>query len=95
MPNRITRRQFAATVVTGALLIVGIVKRDRVLGWFGPRDWARAGFCGAAAGIAVGTVANDSGSVLLVLGMIYLAVTAGYCWATDGSAEPQQHVEGL
>ena len=29
----------------------------------------------------VGTLANDSGSVLLVIGTIYLAVAAGYFWA--------------
>ena len=32
----------------------------------------------------VGTVANDSGSVLLVLGTIYLAVAAGFFWAIGG-----------
>jgi ABC-type uncharacterized transport system permease subunit len=36
---------------------------------------------GALAGVLVGTVANDSGSVLLVIGTIYLAVCAGFFWA--------------
>ncbi|HEX2129563.1 MAG TPA: hypothetical protein VHF58_10150 [Solirubrobacterales bacterium] len=64
------------------LLVVGLVRRDTVLGWFG-RHWAaRAGFLGAVAGVLVGTVANDSGSVLLVLGTIYISVAAGFFWAT-------------
>jgi hypothetical protein len=60
-----------------------------VLGWFGERRWARAGFCGALAGVSVGTIANDSGSVLLVIGMIYLAVSVGFYWATNGSTKPE------
>ena len=40
----------------------------------GPRAGRAAGFLGALAGVLVGTVANDSGSVLLVIGTIYLAV---------------------
>jgi hypothetical protein len=39
-------------------------------------------------GVLVGTVANDSGSVLLVIGGIYLAVVAGFYWATNVSNKP-------
>ena len=70
---------FGATVV---LLIVGLVHRSSVLGWFGDRRAARAGFLGAVAAIVVGSVANDSGSVLLVIGTIYLAACAGFFWGT-------------
>ena len=63
-----------------------------MLGWFGDRRWARAGFLGALAGVLVGTVANDSGSVLLVIGMIYLSVSAGFYWATNGSTKPERDV---
>ena len=52
-----------------------------MLGWFADRWAARAAFVGAAAGVLVGTVANDSGSVLLVIGTVYLAVTTGFFWA--------------
>ena len=46
-----------------------------MLGWFGDRWAARAGYLGRRSpGCCVGTVANDSGSVLLVIGTIYLAV---------------------
>ena len=67
----------------GALLIAGAVRRRRVAGWFGDRWAARAGYLGAVAGVLLGTVANDSGSVLLVIGTIYLAVCAGFYWATQ------------
>ena len=65
-----------------AVLVAGAVQRRRVLSWFDRRRLALSGFLGAVAGILVGTIANDSGSVLLVIGTIYLAVAAGYFWAT-------------
>ena len=66
-----------ATVV---LLVVGFVRRDSILAWFG-RHWpARVSFIGALVAVLVGTVANDSGSVLLVIGTIYLAACAGFVW---------------
>ena len=51
--------------------------------WFEGRWAARAGFLGALAGVLVGTVANDSGSVLLVIGTVYLGVFAGFFWASS------------
>jgi cell division protein FtsW (lipid II flippase) len=70
-------------VACGALLIAGAIRRRRVSAWFGDRWAARAGYLGAVAGVLLGTVANDSGSVLLVIGTIYLAICAGYYWATQ------------
>lgn len=67
------------------LLIVAIARRRTILAWFGDGWAARSGFLGAVAGISVGTVANDSGSVLLVIGMITLALSAGFFW---GISEP-------
>jgi hypothetical protein len=66
-----------------ALLGAGFLRRRRVLGWFGERWAARGGFLGALAGVLVGTAANDSGSLLLVIGTIYLAIAAGFFWATS------------
>jgi hypothetical protein len=68
------------------VLVVGAVKRDAVLAWFGDAWAARSGFLGAVVGILVGTLANDSGSVLLVIGTIYLAIAAGFFWATPTEA---------
>jgi hypothetical protein len=64
------------------LLGLGAWRRETILGWFGESWAARSGFLGALVGILVGTVANDSGSLLLVIGTIYLAVCAGFFWAT-------------
>ena len=68
------------------VLVAGAVKRDAVLSWFGDAWAARSGFLGAVVGILVGTLANDSGSVLLVIGTIYLAIVAGFFWATPTEA---------
>jgi hypothetical protein len=73
-------------VASVLLLVVGLVCRDAVLGWFGDRWAARCGFVGAVTGVLVGTVANDSGSILLVLGTIYLAASAGFFWAEAGES---------
>lgn len=70
-------------------LVAGFVWRRRVLAWFGEGWAARCGFLGALAGVLVGTVANDSGSVLLVIGTIYLAVSAGFFWATFRANVPR------
>jgi hypothetical protein len=68
----------AAVLVLGA----GFVRRRNVLSWFGEAWAARSGFLGALVGVLVGTFANDSGSVLLVIGTIYLAIAAAFFWAT-------------
>jgi hypothetical protein len=64
------------------VLVAGAVKRHTVLAWFGDAWAARSGFLGALVGVLVGALANDSGSVLLVIGTIYLAISAGFFWAT-------------
>ncbi len=67
--------------ITVGLLIVGWRRRRRIMGWFGDRDAARAGFLGALAATIVGTLSNDSGAILLIVGTIYLAIAAGFFWA--------------
>ena len=74
-------------IASVALLVAGAVCRRRVVAWFGERWAALAGFAGALAGVLIGTLANDSGSVLLVIGMICIAVSAGFFWATAGTAD--------
>ena len=77
-------------VATVVVLVAAFVNRRAVLGWFGTGWAARSGFLGALAGVLVGTLANDSGSVLLVIGTIYLGVSAGFFWATTGPGRPLQ-----
>jgi hypothetical protein len=68
-------------VVVLIMLAIGYRNREKILGWFGDRDAARAGYLGALAATIVGTVSNDSGAILLIIGTIYLAIAAGFFWA--------------
>jgi hypothetical protein len=68
-------------VVTILVLAAGLARASMVLSWFEDRWPARWGYLGAVVGVLIGTIANDSGSVLLVIGTIYLASIAGYAWA--------------
>jgi hypothetical protein len=65
------------------LLAAGFWRREAVLGWFGQAWPARCGFLGATCGVLLGTLANDSGSVLLVLGTIYLGAAAACVWGMN------------
>jgi hypothetical protein len=73
-------------VVTALVLITGFVRSATIVGWFGGRWAARNAYIGAVVGVLVGTLANDSGSVLLVIGTIYLGVIAGFAWAERSAA---------
>lgn len=66
--------------VAALLLAVGFARRDAVRGWFGAAWAARCGFLGALAGVLIGTLANDSGTVLLVIGTIFLGAGAAFAW---------------
>jgi hypothetical protein len=68
-------------VIAALLLAAGLARRETLSTWFRERWPARCGLIGAVTGVLVGTVANDSGSVLLVIGTIYLALAAGFFWA--------------
>jgi hypothetical protein len=62
------------------------VRFATILGWFGGAWPARNAYVGAVVGVLVGTLANDSGSVLLVIGTIYLAAMAGLAWSERSEA---------
>lgn len=92
---RLTARSFydpaypSLLAITIVLLVVGYRKRQRILGWFGDRDPARAGFLGALAATIVGTLSNDSGAILLIIGTIYLSIAAGFFWARSPARSPR------
>ena len=67
--------------ITVAFVILGMVKRRTVQSWFSGSSYAWAGFAGAVAATLVGTVANDSGALLLMIGTAYVAMGAGVAWA--------------
>jgi hypothetical protein len=67
--------------LVAALAVLALVRRDRLAAWVSGRPALRAGLLGALAATAVGTLVNDSGALLLVIGSAYLLVFVGFAWA--------------
>jgi len=88
---RLSARSFARPVVylflplLAALAVLAIARRDHVAAWVDGTPAVRAGLLGALAAVLAGTLANDSGALLLEIGAAYLLVFAGFAWA---EAEP-------
>lgn len=55
-----------------AAIVVMIGYRRRILGWFADQPAPRAGLIGGATATVVGTLANDSGALILMVGAAYL-----------------------
>ena len=72
---------FVFLPLIAALAALAVVRRDRLRAWLDGRPAMRAGLIGAVAATAVGTLANDSGALLLEIGSAYLLVFVGYAWA--------------
>jgi hypothetical protein len=68
-----------------ALAVAAVVKRDRLGALVRDVPAVRAGLLGALAATVVGTLANDSGALLLEVGTAYLLVFTGFAWA-EGAA---------
>jgi hypothetical protein len=73
---------------------VALYKRDRILAWFAPTPALRAGFIAAAFATLVGTLANDSGALLLEVGTVYLLLIVGFSWAQAGLPPPRRESTG-
>jgi len=71
-------------VLAGA--VIAWLRRDRIAAWLGGLPALRAGLSGALAATVVGTLANDSGALLLELGAAYLFASLAYAWAESPSA---------
>ena len=65
------------------VIAIGIAQRRRIESWFEGRMTAWAGLAGAAAATVAGTLANDSGALVLMIGTAVCALTAGLAWATQ------------
>jgi hypothetical protein len=64
-----------------ALAIFAVVQRDRFRALLENAPAMRAGLLGALAATAIGTLANDSGALLLEIGTAYLLVFVSFAWA--------------
>jgi hypothetical protein len=80
-------RSFGRPILLGFLPVVVAVgvlaylRRDRLAAWLEAVPAVRAGLLGALAATAIGTLANDSGALVLEIGAAYLLVFFGYGWA--------------
>jgi hypothetical protein len=69
-----------------AVAALAYVWRDRIASWLAGRPAMRAGLAGALAATLLGTLANDSGALLLEIGTAYLLVFTGFAWAETGDS---------
>ena len=60
--------------------------RREIIGWFDGRPAALAGVAGAATATVVGTLANDSAALLLMIGTGFVAAFCGLAWGTRPKA---------
>lgn len=88
---RLSARSFARPVVylflplVAAVAVLAFLRRDRLAAWVERVPAVRAGLLGALAAVLAGTLANDSGALLLEIGAAYLLVLAGFAWAEAGA----------
>jgi hypothetical protein len=84
---QLSAHSFARPVVlfflplVAALAVAAVLQRERLRRWLAPVPALRAGLTGALAATALGTLANDSGALLLEIGTAYVLVFAGYAWS--------------
>jgi hypothetical protein len=64
-----------------ALIVAGLIMRDRIASWFEGSRPALAGLVGAIVATIVGTIANDSGALLLMIGTGFAALFIALAWA--------------
>jgi len=89
---QLSAHSFARPVLLAFLPVVAVVaalayvRRDRLRAWVEGVPAMRAGLIGALAATLVGTLANDSGALLLEIGTAYLLVFTGFAWAESDVA---------
>ncbi|HET7574898.1 MAG TPA: hypothetical protein VFJ99_07260 [Solirubrobacterales bacterium] len=82
----------AGLPVVLASAVLAWLRRDRLAAWTAGRPALRAGLLGALAATLVGTLANDSGALLLEVGGAYLLVFLGFAWAESERPEAARRI---
>ncbi len=75
-----------ALPVIAVLAVIAYLRRDRLTEWVRDAPAMRAALIGAVVATVVGTLANDSGALLLEIGAVYLVVFLGWAWAEGGGS---------
>lgn len=68
-----------------ALVALAVWQRARLRKWLQPMPSLRAGLIGALAATVIGTLANDSGALLLEIGTAYILVFTAYAWSAQSA----------
>jgi hypothetical protein len=88
---QLSARSFARPVLLAFLPVVlavaalAYLERARLQSWLQEAPALRAGLLGGLAATAVGTLANDSGALVLEIGTAYLLVFTGFAWAESAA----------
>jgi hypothetical protein len=96
---QLSAQSFARPIVLVFLpllaIVVALVVRSRaaIREWVGDAPAVEAGLLGALVAVLVGTLANDSGALVLEIGSVYLLVFAGFVWAERPPSLPAGQVE--
>ena len=72
-------------------IVAGILQRRRIASWLSGDRAAQAGLAGAIGATVIGTVANDSAALLLMVGTGFIAAFCGLAWAVG---DPADHRSG-
>jgi len=68
-----------------AAALIAYLRGERLRAWLRDVPAVRAGLAGALAATVVGTLANDSGALVLEVGTAYLLVFTGFAWAENAA----------
>jgi hypothetical protein len=74
-----------------AAVVIGVIQWRRIEAAFGDRRLAWAGWLGAVAATLAGTLVNDSGALLLIIGGAIAAAAVGLAWATSSNPSLRNH----
>jgi hypothetical protein len=74
-----------------AVAALAVARRDLLAAWLRGRPAMRAGLIGAVVATVVGSLANDSGALLLEIGAAYVAVFVAFAWAERSSCGGGRH----